>query len=193
MLQEKLKALMILGIKAKTLMKVDVSTEPRIVFKIEPDLTTSIVFYSSCFPFFNKHKSITFSENEIDNIITQCALFVSDLEQGRSNLSEIARKAVEDSKNVTLVYLNVGGKHMCYALKVCRLHQKHPTWYTKPYALKNPCRCRCVLIDFKEKEPAYKEISLWTDYENKVAQKVTHDKAVFHKMKREEKEKQQDE
>ena len=80
-MQDKINHFILLGNKAKVLLKVNSDKEPRVNVLVHPDGRIVYTFNSSCFPFFTENEFETVDENNVDLFLEKCELYVKNLEK----------------------------------------------------------------------------------------------------------------
>lgn len=136
MIGDKLKLLHALGIQARELTG-SPTNEPRTVYRILPDGTGVVSFYSTCFSFVDGNlKNITFSADRIDEFINKAADEIKQLK----NISGYTHKAAPVFKEKPYIIPVMIFTKTCkrvYKVHLCKEHRKSNLKY-------NP-HCTCYV------------------------------------------------
>jgi len=145
MLDEKLKLLHALGIQAREIIGSE-ENEPRTVYRIAPDGTGVISFYSSCFSFIdNNSRCVVFTADEIDNYINKAADEVKLLRNVSGHVGAVP-KPFKDKPNIIPVVVFTKTCKRIYKVHLCKEHQKMTLNY-------NPhCKCYVTWEDIGEED-----------------------------------------
>ncbi len=79
-MQDKIKQFILLGNKAKVLLKIENNNEPRVNVLVGSDGRAIYTFNSSCFPFFSENEFETVDESKVNIFLEKCELYVKNLE-----------------------------------------------------------------------------------------------------------------
>lgn len=104
-MQDKINQFILLGNKAKVLLKVDSNNEPRVNVLVHPDGRVVYTFNSSCFPFFTENEFETVDESNVDLFLKKCELYIKNLE---NNLKIEFEKPKEGAKDLSRPIGNQG-------------------------------------------------------------------------------------
>lgn len=79
-MQDRINKFIILGNKAKVLLKVENDLEPRVNVLVDSKGHCVYTFNSSCFPFFSENEFETIDEDKVDLFLEKCELYIKNLE-----------------------------------------------------------------------------------------------------------------
>lgn len=80
-MQGNINRFILLGNKAKILLKIDNKAEPRVNVLVGPDGRAVYTFNSSCFPFFSENEFETVDESKVELFLEKCELYIKNLEK----------------------------------------------------------------------------------------------------------------
>lgn len=138
---EKIRELHALGMRACTLAGKDPTNEPRTQYRILPSGKSVIVFYSSCFSFIPPNvNQLVMEVHELDGYIEKAKAEVGMYKQIQdANGVQVSFKS---KANVVPFVICIGGVKRIYKAHICKEHQKDRLKY------KPKCKCYFTWEEF---------------------------------------------
>lgn len=156
-MQDKIDRFILLGNKAKVLLKNNSDNEPRVNVLVHPDGRVVYTFNSTCFPFFSENEFETVDCEKVDLFLEKCELYVKNLE---NNLKVEFDKPVEEAPKLPKPIGNQGipnptrssfliktkDRKLRITTQVCEEHRKDINNSLRDIS-DQPCMTKNVLIE----------------------------------------------
>lgn len=155
-MQDKIEKFIVLGNKAKVLLKIENDLEPRVNVLINSKGNIVYTFNSSCFPFFSENEFETVDEKDVDLFLEKCELFVKNLEKNAKVEFEKEQPEVPAIKQTfkhryrpnftrSAFLIKTKDRKVRIYTQVCKEHEKNIT--NGVWAGEEPCHKRKIFVE----------------------------------------------
>lgn len=146
-MQEIIDKFITLGKKAKVLLGVEDSGEPRVGVTVSPEGETIFTFYSTCFDFFDEVGFTVVKKEDVPVFIQKCELYVSTLEKNISiDYPHKDRQDLDNHDTFSNYLISFNNKTYRIKVKVCDKHLSSGNF-------DGDCKCKLVGYEELKNEP----------------------------------------